>query len=293
MTGRGDQAEAAAVFDPLRPRLLRIAYRMLGSVADAEDVVQEAFIRWHAAERETVRVPEAYLRRVVVRLCLDELKSARARRETYIGPWLPEPLVETEDDEIDDITLPLMLALERLSPLERAAFLLHDVFDVAFAEVAEAIGRDEASCRQLARRAREHLQAAKSRYDVPKEHGMEIAQAFFAASRGGDMGALQTLLADDIALYADGGGKRPAALVPVFGVERVMLLFRKLAQVLAGTQPPHASYGYINGLPGFVTVEADGVPQSTALEIRDGKIAGIYVVRNPEKLRHLAPTALQ
>jgi len=122
---------------------------------------------------------------------------------------------------------------------------------------------------------------------------MEIAQAFFAASRGGDIGALQALLADDIALYSDGGGKRPAALVPVFGIERVMLLFRKLAQILAGTQPPHVSYGYIDGLPGFVTQEADGVPQSTALEIRDGKIAGIYVVRNPEKLRHLAPTALQ
>jgi len=119
VTGRGDQTEAAAVFDPLRPRLLRIAYRMLGSVADAEDIVQEAFIRWHAAERETVRVPEAYLRRVVMRLCLDELKSARARRETYVGPWLPEPLVETEDDEIDDITLPLMMELTAFSARAR------------------------------------------------------------------------------------------------------------------------------------------------------------------------------
>ncbi len=292
MTSAGVRAEAAAEFDPLRPRLVRIAYRMLGSVADAEDVVQEAFIAWHETNREAVRVPEAFLRRIVVRLCLDELKSARVRRETYVGTWLPEPLVETDEDEIDDITLPLMMALERLSPLERAAFLMHDVFDVAFAEVAEAIGRDEASCRQLARRARAHLKAARPRYDLPKEHGFEIAEAFFVASRSGDMTALKALLADDVTLYSDGGGKRPAALVPVFGIDRAMLLFTKLAQLYAGTRPKRLSYGFIDGLPGFVTVEPDGMPQTTAIEVRDGKIAAIYVVRNPEKLRHLEGTAL-
>ena len=292
MTPVGARTEAAAAFDPLRPRLVRIAYRMLGSVADAEDVVQEAFIAWHETDRERVRVPEAFLRRIVVRLCLDELKSARVRRETYVGTWLPEPLVETEEDEIDDITLPLMMALERLSPLERAAFLMHDVFDVAFAEIAEAIGRDEASCRQLARRARGHLKAARPRYDLPKEHGFEIAEAFFVASRSGDMTALKALLADDITLYSDGGGKRPAALVPVFGIERAMLLFAKIAQLYAGTRPPCPSYGLIDGLPGFVTVEPDGIPQTTALEVRDGKITAIYAVRNPEKLRHLERTAL-
>lgn len=293
MTSVDPRAEAAADFDPLRPRLVRIAYRMLGSIADAEDVVQEAFLRWHATDREAVRAPGAFLRRVVVRLCLDELKSARARRETYVGTWLPEPLVGTDEDEIDDITLPLMMALERLSPLERAAFLMHDVFDVAFAEVAEAIGRDEASCRQLAHRAREHLKAARPRYDLPKEHGLEIAEAFFVASRSGDMTALRALLADDIALYSDGGGKRPAALVPVFGIERAMLIFTRLAQLFAGTPPPRPSYGLIDGLPGFVTVEPDGMPQTTALDIRDGKVAGIYVVRNPEKLRHLERATLQ
>jgi RNA polymerase sigma-70 factor (ECF subfamily) len=282
MTSPGTRAKAAAEFDPLRPRLVRIAYRMLGSIADAEDVVQDAFLRWHATDRAAVRAPEAFLRRVVVRLCLDELKSARARRETYVGTWLPEPLVETDADEIDDITLPLMMALERLSPLERAAFLMHDVFDVAFAEVAGAIGRDEASCRQLARRAREHLKAARPRYDLPKEHGLEIAEAFFVASRSGDMTALRGLLADDIALYSDGGGKRPAALVPVFGIERAMLIFTRIAQLFAGTEPPRPSYGFI-----------DGLPQTTALDIRGGKIAGIYVVRNPEKLRHLEGATLQ
>ena len=216
VTAIAPSSEAAAVFDPLRPRLMRIAYRMLGSIADAEDVVQEAFIRWQAADRTAVRVPEAFLRRVVTRLCLDELKSAHARRETYVGPWLPEPLVEAED-EADDVTLPLMMALERLSPLERAAFLLHDVFDVAFADVAETIGRDEATCRQLAKRARDHLKQARPRYSLPKERGFEIAQAFFNASHNGDMAALQALLTDDIAIYTDGGGKRPAALVPAVG----------------------------------------------------------------------------
>jgi RNA polymerase sigma-70 factor (ECF subfamily) len=294
MTASGTPVtEAAAVFDPLRPRLLRIAYRMLGSVADAEDIVQEAFIRWQGPDRAAVRTPEAFLRRVVTRLCLDELKSARVRRETYVGPWLPEPLVESEDDEADDVTLPLMMALERLSPLERAAFLLHDVFDVAFAEVAETIGRDEASCRQLAKRAREHLKAARPRYQLPKEHGFEIAEAFFAASHDGDMAALQALLTDDIAIYADGGGKRPAALVPLFGIERAMLLYKRIAGLLVDAPRPHPSFRMIDGLPGYVTVEVDGVPQTTAFDIRDGKIAAIYIVRNPDKLRHLDKSMLQ
>ena len=172
---------AAAVFDPLRPRLTRIAYRMLGSVADAEDVVQDAFLRWLDTDRDVVREPEAFLRRVVTRLCLDHLKSARHRRETYIGPWLPEPVVEAAEDAIDDITLPLMMALERLSPLERAAFLLHDVFSVSFEEIAETIDREPAACRQLAARARNHVRTARPRFDLPKERGLQIAAAFFAA----------------------------------------------------------------------------------------------------------------
>jgi RNA polymerase sigma-70 factor (ECF subfamily) len=181
---------AAAAFDPLRPKLIRIAYRMLGSVADAEDVVQEAFVRWLDADRDAVREPEAYLRRVVTRLCLDQLKSARRRRETYIGPWLPEPVVEAAEDDIDDVTLPLLMALERLLPLERAAFLLHDVFGVGFEEIAETIGREPAACRQLASRARTHVRAARPRFEVPKERGLEIAAAFFAATRNGDMEGL-------------------------------------------------------------------------------------------------------
>ncbi len=154
--------DAAATFDPLRPKLIRIAYRMLGSVADAEDVVQEAFLRWFDADRDAVREPEAFLRRVVTRLCLDQLKSARRRRETYVGPWLPEPVVEEAGNEIDDVTLPLMMALERLSPLERAAFLLHDVFGVSFEEIAETVGREPAECRQPGARSCARRTAALS-----------------------------------------------------------------------------------------------------------------------------------
>ena len=174
---------AAATFDPLRPALIRIAYRMLGSVADAEDVVQEAFLRWSSADREAVREPEAFLRRVVTRLCLDHLKSARHKREVYVGQWLPEPVVE--ENQVEDVTLPLLMALERLSPLERAAFLLHDVFDVSFEEIAETIGRDPAACRQLASRARTHVRAERPRFPMPKERGLQIAEAFFAATRQG------------------------------------------------------------------------------------------------------------
>ena len=278
--------DAAASFNPMRPALMRIAYRMLGSVADAEDVVQEAFLRWLEVDREAVREPEPYLRRVVTRLCLDHLKSARHRRESYVGPWLPEPVVEAADGEIDDVTLPLMLALERLSPLERAAFLLHDVFGVGFDEIAETIGRDAAACRQLARRARINVRAARPRFRMPKERGLELAEAFFTASRAGDMRRLRSLLAADVAVYADGGGKTTAPVAPIAGLEDAMRVFEALIPVWTEGRSRIVRYGFINGLPGFVSIE-QGAMQTTALEIRDGRIAAIYVVRNPDKLRHL------
>jgi RNA polymerase sigma-70 factor, ECF subfamily len=282
---RHAHADAAAAFDPLRPRLMRVAYRMLGSVADAEDVLQEAFIRWMKADRDEVHEPEAYLRRTVARLCLDQLKSARRRRETYIGPWLPEPVVEEEED--DDVTLPLMLALERLSPLERAAFLLHDVFGLEFEEVAATVQRDAAACRQLAARARSHVREARPRFHVDKRRGLELAQAFFTASRSGDMKALSAMLAADVSVHADGGGKRPAAPAPIFGFDAVMQAHRTLAEIFRNNASKLVRTGFINGLPGFVTLEADGELQTTALDIEDGKIAAIYVVRNPDKLKHL------
>ena len=283
--GAGTHADAAESFDPLRPRLNHIAYRMLGTVADAEDVVQEAFIRWLGTARDEVKEPEAFLRRTVTRLCLDQLKSARRKRETYIGPWLPEPVLEEAADE--DVTLPLLLALERLSPLERAAFLLHDVFGVGFDEIARTLDREPAACRQLAARARDHVREARPRFKVEKQHGLELAEAFFAASRSGDMGALSKMLAADVSLHADGGGKRTAAMQPICGFDSVLkahqafsVLFRKHGSRLVRTV-------FINGLPGFVTRESDGELQTTALEIENGKVAAIYVMRNPDKLRHL------
>ncbi|MCJ9754481.1 sigma-70 family RNA polymerase sigma factor [Neorhizobium sp. BETTINA12A] len=280
-----DHTDAAASFDPLRPKLLRVAYRMLGSVSDAEDMVQEAFIRWMKADRQEIREPEAFLRRTVTRLCLDQLKSARRQRETYIGPWLPDPVVEEEKEE--DVTLPLMLALERLSPLERAAFLLHDVFGVGFEEVATTIERDMAACRQLAARARTHVREARTRFQVDKKRGIELAEAFFAASRSGDMTALGVMLAADVSIHADGGGKRPAATEPVLGFEAVMRVHAHLADQFQKNGSTLVRAGFVNGLPGFVTLEADGELQTTALDIEDGKITAIYIVRNPDKLRHL------
>ncbi|SDA92243.1 sigma-70 family RNA polymerase sigma factor [Sinorhizobium sp. NFACC03] len=284
MTGT-PQEDAAAVFDPLRPKLIRVAYRMLGSVADAEDMVQEAFIRWMGADRAAVREPEAFLRRTVTRLCLDQLKSARLKRETYVGPWLPDPVVEEEPE--DDVTLPLMLALERLSPLERAAFLLHDVFGLSFDEVATTIDRDAAACRQLAARARTHVREERPRFQIEQQRGLELANAFFAASRNGDMKTLGAMLAADVSVHSDGGGKRPAAMRPILGFDAVMKVHQQLAALFAKHGSTLVRTGFINGLPGFVTREADGELQSTALDIEDGKVVAIYVVRNPDKLVHL------
>ncbi|MBA8901182.1 sigma-70 family RNA polymerase sigma factor [Phyllobacterium sp. P30BS-XVII] len=283
------QPDATETFNRLRPRLIRIAYRMLGSVAEAEDIVQEGFIRWYQADRSQVRSEEAFLVRTISRLCLDHLKSARVRRETYVGSWLPEPIFDPSEEEADsDITLTLMMALERLSPLERAAFLLHDVFGQDFNQVSEAIGRDPATCRQLASRARTHVQTAKPRFPVSHEHGKDIASAFFNASRSGDTQTLQALLADDVTLYTDGGGIRPSAINPVYTLDKVSRFFAGVSRREEYHQPPIVHRGLIDGLPGYVTREADGLLQTTALEIEDGKIKAIYIVRNPEKLGHVS-----
>ncbi|MGE4430731.1 MAG: sigma-70 family RNA polymerase sigma factor [Sphingobium sp.] len=276
--------ESAAAFDAHRPALLRVAYRMLGSMADAEDMVQEAFLRWAETDRAAVQLPAAFLRRVVTRLCLDHLKSARVRRESYSGPWLPEPVVEEEP--VEDVTLPLMLALERLSPLERAAFLLHDVFGESFEDIAASIGRDAAACRQLASRARAHIRTERPRYAIDRDHGMEIAAAFFQASRGDGVAHLGALLAEGVRFHADGGGKRPAVARILEGAGEVVRAHLALARLNPGPAEL-LRYAFINGLPGFVTRERDGVLQTTALLIEDGLIRAIYVMRNPDKLRHL------
>lgn len=266
---------------------------MLGSIADAEDVVQDAYIRWLALDHESVRQPAALLRTIVTRLCLNELNSARRRRETYIGPWLPEPFINADEvDVMDDITFPLMVALERLSPLERAAFLLHDVFGLAFNDVAEALDRKPSTCRKLATRARTHIHKARPRFPVSKEQGMEFAAAFFAASRHGDMRKLRSLLADDVTAYSDGGGKVSASLVPLAGIHAVMERHAQLARDFGRSPSRLVRYAQIDGIPGFVTIEEGGLVQTTALQIERGKIIAIFITRNPDKLRHLDGVAL-
>lgn len=279
---------ALETFSRLKPRLTRIAYRMLGSVAEAEDIVQEGFIRWHQTDKSNVRSEEAFLVSVVTRLCLDHLKSARVRREKYVGDWLPEPIFNPAEEECeDDITLTLMVALERLSPLERAAFLLHDVFGQDFKQIAETIDRDAATCRQLASRARNHIQKAKPRFPVSDEQGSRIAAAFFNASRTGDTQTLQSLLADDVVMYADGGGIRLSVVNPIYTAENIARFFEGISRRAEFKLPALLFQGFIDGLHGFATMESDNLPQTTALEIENGKIKAIYVMRNPEKLEHL------
>ena len=286
--------DGAASFEACRRRLSAIAYRMLGSVAEADDVVQDAYLRWHGADRSTVDDPGAYLARVVTRLCLDRLKQARRRRETYVGTWLPEPLVtetgltvDPEDGVAGDISVALMLALERLSPLERAAFLLHDVFEVAFDEVAAMLDRSPATCRQLAARARAHVRDARPRYAVDPTERDGIADAFFAAARSGDASALGQLLAGNAMLHSDGGGRKPAALNVVFGAERIVRFLVGARRKWGDGAVRFSRRLQLNGLPALLTVEPDGTVQTFALEVGAGRIEALYVTRNPDKLRHL------
>ncbi|SED69249.1 sigma-70 family RNA polymerase sigma factor [Bradyrhizobium erythrophlei] len=281
------ETSAAEIFADLRPRLIRLAYRMLGSVADAEDVVHDAWLRWLATDRDQVRDPKALLHTIVTRLSLNELKSARRRRVTYIGPWLPEPLFDPEDEEAaDDLTLPLMIALERLSPLERAAFLLHDVFGLGFDAVSETIGREAATCRKLASRARAHIHDAKPRFVVGNEEGLRLANAFFAATRSGDLAALRAMLAEDVVVYADGGGRVPAPTEPLIGHDAAMERFAGLARLFAVHPSRLIRYAIINGLPGFITIEND-IVQTTALHVENERVVAIYVTRNPDKLHNV------
>jgi RNA polymerase sigma-70 factor (ECF subfamily) len=280
--------EATTIFEAHRARLVRLAYRMLGSLDEAEDVVQNAWIRWQRIDLDKVREPSAFLTRTVTRLCLDTIKSARVRRETYIGNWLPEPIAEstTEDYPHDELTLTLMLALERLSPLERAAFLLHDVFAIPLEEVATTLKRDAGAVRQLAVRARKHVQAARPRYPVDREEGDRIAQAFFTASKSGDIEGLRAMLAENVVMHSDGGGKVLAFPNPIVGLERVVRLFSSLARKQDAVPSELVQPLWIDGLPGFVSRER-GVLQTTALAIEEGRIVGIYMTRNPDKLSRI------
>jgi RNA polymerase sigma-70 factor (ECF subfamily) len=282
-------------FEAERPRLHRLAYRMLGSVAEAQDVVQDAWIRWSRASA-TVDDPAAWLVRTTSRLCLDRLRGAKARREAYRGPWLPEPLVEElADDPVqraEDVSIAFLLALERLSPLERAVFLLHEVFDEDYAAVAEALGRSEAAVRQLSRRARAHIQAAKPRFAVDQDEAVRLANAFVAAAMQGDLEGLRGLLAADAVMVTDGGGRRSAALRPLVGPDDIVAMIAGLAW-RRGDRPPNDGQlrfraVRINALPGLIVEQEDGLMTAAFQAGEGGLLSAIYIMRNPEKLAHLA-----
>jgi RNA polymerase sigma-70 factor (ECF subfamily) len=277
-------------FEANRPRLRRLAYRMLGSVSDAEDAVQDAWLRWTRAG-EGVTDPTAWLVRTTTRLCIDRLRAAKAERQAYRGPWLPEPLIEplTEDplERAEDVSVAFLLALERLSPLERAVFLLHEVFDEDYGAVAETLGRTEAAVRQLASRAREHVREARPRFSVDQQKVLALASAFAAAAAGRDMAALANLLAEDAVMVTDGGGKRKAALRVMVGRDDILALLEGIAWRTGLPTVDRFEAARINGLPGLVLHLADG-PETIAFEPdADGRIAAIYAVRNPDKLAHV------
>jgi RNA polymerase sigma-70 factor (ECF subfamily) len=281
--------------------MLGLAYRMLGSIADAEDAVQETYLRWHATDRDKVSDPKAFLMTTTTRICLDMLTSARARHEEYVGPWLPEPVVDTSalspdsgTELAEDLSIALLLTLDRLSPLERAAFLLHDVFDFSFSEVATTLQRSETACRQLATRARAHIRTLRPRGtiapaarsgEIDEKHA-QLMSAFVAATRSGDLNVLTQLLASDVRVETDGGGKAAAALNVIEGADHA-------ARFLAGATRKGwrddftFRFATINSLPGVIVDGPEGPVQTAAFEIEGGVIKAIYVVRNPDKLRHL------
>ncbi|MBS0360365.1 MAG: RNA polymerase sigma factor SigJ [Proteobacteria bacterium] len=283
-----------AQFEAQRPRLMRLAYRMLGSVTEAEDAVQDAWLRWTRATNkdggDDIAEPAAWLVRATTRLCIDRLRAAKAEREHYRGPWLPEPLVEPLADPVEraeEVSVAFLLALERLSPLERAVFLLHDVFDEDYAAVARTLDRSEAAVRQLASRAREHVRDARPRFAVDAATAQNLATAFAAASNSADFSGLAALLAEDAVMVTDAGGKRPAAVRVLVGRDDILRLLQGLHWRHGLPPVERLELARINGAPGLIMHLHDG-PQTLALEPdADGRIAAIYVVRNPDKLTRL------
>lgn len=284
-----------AAFEGERRRLAGLAYRMTGSVAETEDILQQAWLRFAGQDISALESPARWLTTVVSRLCLDHLKSARRQREAYVGAWLPEPLLESPEPTpeqqwmvTEDVGIALILLLETLSPEMRAAFLLRDAFDYGFDEIAPVVGRSPATCRQLVSRARKRLAGAEPP-DVPSlDAARPIITAFWEASRAGDMQRLLDLFAEDIEVHTDGGGKVPAAINVLTGARRAAGLFAGLARKNLLPRTPCPPLRRINGAPGFVSADAAGVVQTTAIGLRDGRIAVVWIVRNPDKLRHLS-----
>jgi RNA polymerase sigma-70 factor (ECF subfamily) len=294
LTGHGPEE----AFEAHRNLLFAVAYRMLGTVADSEDVVQDAWLKWSAADRSGVEDPKAYLVRIVTNLALDRLRSARAQREAYVGPWLPEPLLTSpdvaEDVEVaESVSMAMLVVLETLSPLERAVFVLREAFGFPHGEIAEALGRSEASVRQLGHRAREHVQARRPRFDAGPDERRRVTERFFAAALGGDVNELMEVLAPDVTLWTDGGGKVRAALRTISGAGKVGRWLAAVAdgRPYAGVHPRDMwmDPAQINGIPGAVIRGPAGPIGILTVDIAaDGRVGAIHLVANPDKLRTVA-----
>jgi RNA polymerase sigma-70 factor (ECF subfamily) len=277
-------------FEQQRPLLFSIAYRMLGSVMEAEDAVQESYLRYMATDADAIQSPKAFLSTVVTRLCLDQLKSARVKREEYFGPWLPEPLLTADaPDELlarhESISMAFLLLLETLSPVERAVFLLREVFDYAYETIAQIVGKREANCRQLHSRAKKHIHSGRPRFTPSPQEQQQLVGKLFTAMQLGDNDAFAALLAEDVELRSDGGGKAAAAIHPLQGRETVM----RFLLGIYSRRPPNttAELAEVNGAPALV-VRVDGkIENVMSFEIGGAGICAIRIVRNPEKLRHL------
>ena len=291
----------AEEFEELRPLLFSIAYRILGSVSEAEDAVQETWLRYQASATTPVSL-KSFLAAVVTRVSIDTLRSARVRRETYVGQWLPEPLL-TDDESTtyddpehaaelaDSLSMAALLLLERLTPEQRAVFVLHDVFAFSFGEIAEVVGRSAAACRQLASRARRLVEDGRPRFDVDRREREQLAARFFDAMTMGDVDALQELLAADVQVYGDGGGNAPQWSRVVVGADNVARMFGGLGQRFSGSGI-RVERHEVNGQPGAVVRDADGqVVNVLVLDVLDGRIQVVRSVINPDKLRHLGPVA--
>ena len=285
-----DKAETA--FLAHRGRAFAVAYRMLGSVAEAEDVVQEAWLRWRGADHAHIASPEAFIVTTASRLAIDHLRKASTRRETYIGPWLPEPLAtdgmespvtpEERMELADDVSMALLHLLERLSPEERAAFLLHEAFDYSHAEIANLIGKSEAACRQMLSRARKRIQAERPRFDTDASEHARLTELFQQALMDADPEAILACMKEDAVFYSDGGGRVAAALNPVYGREKIMRFWLGILRKAEGRIVSRPAW--INGLPGYLLTDGETLHSAVSLRIEGGGIAALYVQRNPDKL---------
>ena len=285
--------QALSHFEEHRQMLFGIAYRMLGTVMDAQDMVQDTFLRWQRTPREEIQSPRGWLTTVITRLCINHLKSARVQRETYLGPWLPEPLMTAQEGQPDEnsqladsLSLAFLVLLETLTPTERAVFILREVLDCEFSEIASIVNRSEVNCRKILTRARKHVEERRPRFDATPEQAEKLTQKFEQAVREGELEELLNLLASDVLLVSDGGGKARALPKPLCGAEPIARLMIAARQRF-GSPTEETKHARVNGLPGLVGFEGERATRVMALGIHDGRIQALFIITNPDKLQHL------